>query len=97
MTPGFHFQILENFVEVMDHTSDVLLSKLMKSEGSAVDAYPISGLFALDTVCGNRKKKIIIIQLKIFFHSECTMGIKINSQIVDSEYGDAVKEYFNEN
>lgn len=53
MTPGFHFQILERFVEVMEGCSNILAEKLDQYEGKEVNVFPICNMFALDTVCGN--------------------------------------------
>jgi cytochrome P450 len=52
LTPGFHFQILEKFVTVIDQTTEILVQKLNENLENFIDVYPLAGLFALDTVCG---------------------------------------------
>lgn len=55
LTPGFHFQILERFVEIMDEHAKVFVEQLMKSDGKQVDIFPLSNLYSLDAVCGKLK------------------------------------------
>ncbi|XP_055857588.1 cytochrome P450 4d2-like [Episyrphus balteatus] len=52
ITPTFHFKILEEFVDVFDQQSSVLVEKLKpKSDGSTViDIYPLVCLMALDII-----------------------------------------------
>jgi cytochrome P450 len=52
LTPAFHFQILEKFVEVMESHGNVLIEKLEKLEGKEVDIHPLLNLYALDVICG---------------------------------------------
>lgn len=52
LTPAFHFQILEKFVEIMDEQAKVLVAKLAKIEEKEVDTVPLLSLFALDVICG---------------------------------------------
>nr|XP_015835227.1 PREDICTED: uncharacterized protein LOC660088 [Tribolium castaneum] len=52
LTPAFHFQILEQFVDVFDSCSNVLIQKLDKEVGNtSVDVYPFVTLFTLDVIC----------------------------------------------
>uniref|UniRef100_A0A1Q3FLN2 Putative cytochrome p450 4d1 n=1 Tax=Culex tarsalis TaxID=7177 RepID=A0A1Q3FLN2_CULTA len=77
ITPTFHFKILEQFVEIFDHQSDVFVAQLraQAASGQAFDVFPLVTLYALDVIC------------------ESAMGTKINAQIhSDSEYVKAVKE-----
>jgi cytochrome P450 family 4 len=53
LTPGFHFQILERFAEIMNEQAKVFVQQLNKHVGGQVDFFPKVNLFALDTVCGN--------------------------------------------
>lgn len=56
LTPGFHFQILERFVKIMDAHAKVFLDKISKLDGKQVDMFPLSNLYSLDTVCGKKTK-----------------------------------------
>lgn len=51
ITPAFHFKILEDFVEIFDKHSDVLVEKLRKFDGASVDIYSMVALCALDIIC----------------------------------------------
>lgn len=52
LTPAFHFQILEKFVDVFEHQTDILLSILGKHVGSgAFDVANYVSLFTLDVIC----------------------------------------------
>jgi cytochrome P450 family 4 len=52
LTPSFHFQILEKFVEIMNEQGEVLVEKLEKLDGQEVDVFPLVNLYALDVICG---------------------------------------------
>lgn len=52
LTPSFHFQILEKFVEIMDEQGNVLLQKLDKLNGQEVNIFPLVNFYALDVICG---------------------------------------------
>ncbi|KAL7031167.1 hypothetical protein ACKWTF_006920 [Chironomus riparius] len=51
LTPGFHFQILEKFVDIMNEQAKVFVKQLEKHDGKFVDVFPLVNLYALDTVC----------------------------------------------
>nr|AVM18974.1 odorant degrading protein 4 [Holotrichia parallela] len=52
ITPAFHFQILEEFIDVFNSESDVLVSKLKdESEKGTVDIYPFIARCTLDIIC----------------------------------------------
>ncbi|KAF5277795.1 hypothetical protein FQR65_LT03775 [Abscondita terminalis] len=51
LTPAFHFQILERFIDVFDSQSNILIKKLEKVKGEEVDIYPYITLHALDVIC----------------------------------------------
>jgi cytochrome P450 len=56
ITPTFHFQILEQFTEIMDTQANVFVSSLKKYEGQHIDFFPLISLYTLDVICGNEKK-----------------------------------------
>lgn len=56
ITPTFHFKILEEFVDIFDRQSAVMVEKLSsKADGkTVVDIFPIVCLTALDIITGER-------------------------------------------
>ena len=52
LTPAFHFQILEKFVDVMNDHGNVLIQKLQKLNGIEVEVHALLNLYALDVICG---------------------------------------------
>ncbi|XP_037959427.1 cytochrome P450 4d1-like [Teleopsis dalmanni] len=78
ITPAFHFKILDQFIEVFDKESRILLKNLKKESEMQTkhgfDIYNWINLCTLDTIC------------------ESAMGVSINAQTnADSEYVRAVK------
>lgn len=51
ITKSFHFQILEEFVEIFDKNSLILVNQLMKSENSTIDIFPKAAMCTLDVIC----------------------------------------------
>lgn len=55
ITPAFHFKILEQFTDVFDTATLVMVEKLKSELGKeSVDIYPYTTLCALDIICGNK-------------------------------------------
>lgn len=53
ITPAFHFNILERFVEVFDRLGNTVVDKLNTLHTNQdVEFYPIAVLYALDVMCG---------------------------------------------
>nr|AAT38513.1 ubiquitous cytochrome P450 [Phyllopertha diversa] len=52
ITPAFHFQILEEFIEVFNSQADVLVKKLKEeSKKGTIDIYPFIARCTLDIIC----------------------------------------------
>ncbi|XP_068215979.1 cytochrome P450 4c3-like isoform X3 [Palaemon carinicauda] len=52
LTPGFHFKILEDFVEIFNNQSEIMLKKLeKKADGKPFDIFPFVTLCTLDIIC----------------------------------------------
>lgn len=54
ITPTFHFKILDQFVEVFDKNSKILVKQLSKLKGQSADIFPLVTLCALDVICGKK-------------------------------------------
>lgn len=53
ITPAFHLQILEQFVEIFDRQSTIMMDTLSKFKAEdCVELYPMCTLYALDVICG---------------------------------------------
>lgn len=58
ITPAFHFKILEEFVEIFDRQSDVLVGKLAQvATGEVINVYSYVSLMSLDNICGRSDKE----------------------------------------
>lgn len=57
ITPAFHFKILEEFVEVYDRLGHKLIDEVLSkyTPESNVNFFQITGLYALDVMCGKFK------------------------------------------
>lgn len=54
ITPTFHFKVLEQFVEIFDRQSNILITKLQDHKiREAFDIFPAITLCALDIICGD--------------------------------------------
>lgn len=52
LTPTFHFKILEEFIQVFNEQSVVLVEKLNKKVGQDFDIFPFVTRCTLDIICG---------------------------------------------
>lgn len=55
ITPAFHFKILDQFTEIFDKHSTVLIECLTKDKGRPIDVFQPVTLCALDIICGEIK------------------------------------------
>ena len=51
ITPTFHFKILDQFVEVFDKNSKIMVKQMESHKGRTVDIYPFLSLCAFDSIC----------------------------------------------
>ncbi|XP_063927052.1 cytochrome P450 4d2-like isoform X2 [Zophobas morio] len=52
ITPTFHFKILDQFLDIFNASSDILVKKLFNEVGKeSTDVYPYIHLFSLDVIC----------------------------------------------
>lgn len=66
ITPSFHFKILEEFIEIFDRQSNIMveqLKKKLKDDKTPVDMFPVVCLTALDII------------------AETAMGVQVNAQL----------------
>lgn len=58
LTSAFHFKILEDFVEIFDKQSSILVQNLKKYEGRGeFNIFPLTALCALDVICGESRQQ----------------------------------------
>ena len=65
LTPTFHFKILEDFVQVFNEQSVVLVQRLNEKVGQDFDVFPYITLCTLDVICGNEIAQIFLVVLVI--------------------------------
>lgn len=86
ITPTFHFNILEQFVEIFEQQTTTMIDKLkaVSSNGKvAINIYPYICSLALDIITGKIKVKSPILSLNNERSScvvESAMGVKIDAQ-----------------
>ena len=51
ISKSFHFQILEEFVEIFDKNSSILVNELAKFSETDIDIFPKVALCTLDSIC----------------------------------------------
>ena len=80
INPAFHFNILKDFLEVMNSQTSVMSEKILgevrEGKCDAVNMYNHITLCALDIIC------------------ETAMGKSINAQMTEDDYCREYREYF---
>ncbi|KAF5277799.1 hypothetical protein FQR65_LT03779 [Abscondita terminalis] len=51
LTPAFHFQILEQFIQVFENQSNILIKKFDDDKNAEINVFPYMTLHALDVIC----------------------------------------------
>lgn len=104
LTPTFHFKILEDFIDVFQEQSAVLVSKLSQEVGreEGFNLFKYVTLCTLDIICGMFYCRYIYVDGKCYVLKyvlfkcllETAMGRSIDAQNNgDSEYVKAVYKY----
>lgn len=65
ITPAFHFNILENFLEVFARHADVLTTKFSTSH--QVNAAPLAKKCTFDIICGKKNFVVVSFQFRVLF------------------------------
>lgn len=84
LTPAFHFQILEQFVEVFDKQSRIFVNNLSKFKDREVDVFPFITLCALDIICETSMG--VNINAQINSDSDYVKAVKIVSGIITKRH-----------
>lgn len=99
LTPAFHFGILEQFLQVFNEQSRVLMNLLNEiTESEIFNVYPYITNCTLDIICGDIKMCYILFKTKYIFTSmhcctETAMGQNVGAQMnSSSEYVKAVNK-----
>ncbi|KAH8343015.1 hypothetical protein KR059_003873 [Drosophila kikkawai] len=100
ITPTFHFKILEQFVEIFDQQSTVMVKQLQsRADGkTAINIFPVVCLTALDIIAGELLEFLFLYRdsFLVFLRLETAMGTKINAQMDPNlPYVKAVNEVTN--
>uniref|UniRef100_A0A182MIU5 Uncharacterized protein n=1 Tax=Anopheles culicifacies TaxID=139723 RepID=A0A182MIU5_9DIPT len=92
ITPTFHFKILEDFLVIMNHQTDVLVEKLSKSaNGKDFDIYEHVTYCALDIISESAMGVKLNTQLQP--NSEYVMAVKEISNIILKRLFSFLREY----
>uniref|UniRef100_A0A182Q668 Uncharacterized protein n=1 Tax=Anopheles farauti TaxID=69004 RepID=A0A182Q668_9DIPT len=92
ITPTFHFKILEDFLVIMNHQTDVLVEKLrQRAGGGDFDLYEHVTYCALDIISESAMGVKLNTQLEP--HSEYVMAVKEISDIILKRLFSFLREY----
>jgi len=96
LTPTFHFKILEDFVQVFNEQTDILITRLKRAaeEMDDFNIYPFITRCTLDIICGIFLATNIhacYIPNDLIFLTETAMGCNVQAQTkTDSDYVNAI-------
>ncbi|XP_065157724.1 cytochrome P450 4c3-like [Atheta coriaria] len=92
LTPAYHFKILEQFIDVFDKNSNILVQKLQREVGkNKTDVFPFVTLCALDTICETAMGTCVNAQQCA--DSDYVQSIKRISEIVISRGISVLKQF----
>ncbi|RZB39211.1 p450 domain containing protein [Asbolus verrucosus] len=94
LTPAFHFQILEQFVEVFESCGEKLVEIFEKQVGKdSFDVYPFVTLCSLDIICGKSSFPELMHHVSNICVKESIMGTSVSAQSdANSDYVRSVKD-----
>ena len=100
LTPAFHFQILNDFVEVFNKQSRIccqLLEEKCQNGPCTIDMYPYTTACTLDIICGKNKQfsllKNMIPRFYNLIETEAAMNSEVNAQTEKCAYVRAIFKY----
>ena len=88
LTPAFHFKILEQFVEVFDKNSEILVENISKIGVKEFDIFPLITLCALDVIC--QTSMGVEVNAQKNSDSEYVQAVKGLSRVISSRFLNAV-------
>lgn len=92
LTPTFHFQILEQFIDVYNSCSCILVEKLrQKANGTKFDVYPDITLCTLDVICESAMGTSV--EAQKHSNSEYVRSVRIMSEIIRTRTFSPVKRF----
>ena len=98
MTPAFHFQILNDFIDVFNRNSDIFVQQIASKleTNPEIEISSMTSQCTLDIICGkiNEHKTTQNSPQLIEIILEAAMGIEINAQIGsgDANYIEATEQ-----
>jgi cytochrome P450 family 4 len=78
LTPAFHFEILQQFVEVFEKCGDIFVEKFQNEIGHSFDIYPYITFCTLDKTYGEIFRYFGSVRGSL--SSESIMGVNLNVQ-----------------
>ncbi|CRK94499.1 CLUMA_CG008004, isoform A [Clunio marinus] len=91
ITPTFHFNILQQFADIMDRHGKIFVSNLKKFEGQEIDFFSPVSLYALDVICESAMGCKVNAQEDS--ESEYVKAVKEISNIIFLRMFDSLKQF----